>query len=190
MLFPRRTEGQRDAARMLQPKHLEGWNMIRNLSTTFLLISIIGLFVCYVVTGDAQSQTARADEEAIRKIIAATTDAFNQHDAKAFVRFYTPDAELVTVRGERMNGAVEIEKGLATVFATRAKMAALKTLDVTIRFIRRDVAIAHVTNEMSGVLNAQGEQQRPHRELSIRVLVKDEGIWRVSAFHNTIISSP
>lgn len=61
---------------------------------------------------------------------------------------------------------------------------------MTIRFIRPDVAIAHVTNEMSGVVNAEGETQSPHQELSIRVLVKDKGIWRVSAFHNTIINSP
>ena len=175
---------------MLLAQHMEKWHMTRNVMITFLLISIISLLVCHGATGHSQSPTAREDEEAIRKIITETTDAFNKHDAKAFVRFYTPDAELVTVRGERMNGAVEIEKGLTTIFATRAKMAALKTLDVTIRLIRPEVAIAHVTNEMSGVVNAQGEKQAPHRELSIRVLVKDSGIWRVSAFHNTIISSP
>jgi uncharacterized protein (TIGR02246 family) len=164
--------------------------MTRTLMIRLLPVSIIGLLGFSTTTGYAQSPTSRDDGEAIRKIIAGTTEAFNKHDAKAFVSFYSPNAELVTVRGERMNGTLEIEKGLASIFATRAKMAALKTLDVTIRFIRPDVAIAHVTNEMSGVVNAEGEKQSPHRELSIRVLVKDKGIWRVSAFHNTIINSP
>lgn len=163
--------------------------MTRTLIIRFLPVSIIGLLICSAVTGNAQSPASRENEEAIKKVIAETTEAFNKHDAKAFARFYTADAELVTVRGERMKGAAEIEKGLASIFATRATAATLTMLDVSIRFIKPDVAIAHVTNEMSGVINAQGEKQPAHRELSIRVLVKDKGTWRVTAFHNTIIST-
>ena len=40
------------------------------------------------------------DEAAIRSVIAATTEMFNRHDAKGFVPYYAPDADLVTVRGE------------------------------------------------------------------------------------------
>ena len=164
---------------------MTGPRMIR-----FLPVSIAVLLICYAVTSNAQRPTIDENEAAIRKVIAGTTEAFNKHDAKAFARFYTPDAELVTVRGERLKGAVEIEKGLAAIFATRATAATLKTLDVTIRFIKADVAIAHVTNEMSGVVNAGGQEMPPHRELSIRVLVKQKGTWRVTAFHNTIIGTP
>ena len=163
--------------------------MTRTSIIRLLPVSIVGLLICYAATAIAQSKTTREEEEAIKKVIAGTTEAFNKHDAKAFARFYTPDAELVTVRGERMKGAAEIERGLATIFATRATAATLKMLDVSIRLIRPDVAVAHVTNEMSGVINAEGEKQPPHRELSIRVLVKDNETWRVTAFHNTLISS-
>jgi ketosteroid isomerase-like protein len=52
--------------------------------------------------------------------MAATTDAFSRHDAKAWVTFCTPDAQLVTVRGESMNGIGEIEKGLDAIFPARA----------------------------------------------------------------------
>ena len=164
--------------------------MTRSPMIKFLLASIFGLLICYAVTGNAQSPANHENEEAIKKVIAGTTEAFNKHDAKAFARFYTADAELVTVRGERMKGAAEIEKGLASIFATRATAATLKTFDVSIRFIKPDVAVAHVTNEMSGVINTEGQKIPSHRELSIRVLVKDKGIWRVTAFHNTIISTP
>ena len=50
-----------------------------------------------------------------------------------------------------------------------------------------DVAVAHVTNELSGLVSAAGEQLPAHRELSIRVLVKERGRWLVTAFHNTIV---
>jgi uncharacterized protein (TIGR02246 family) len=163
--------------------------MTRTPIIRFLPASIFGLLICYAVTCHAQILIGREDEEAIKRVIAGSTEAFNKHDAKAFAAFYAPDAELVTVRGERMKGAAEIERGLATIFATRATAATLKTLDLSIRLIKPDVALAHVINEMSGVVNGKGEKQPPHRELSIRVLVKDEGNWRVTAFHNTIMST-
>ena len=44
--------------------------------------------------------------------------------------------------------------------------AALKTLDVTVKLIRPDVALAHVTNEMSGVAAPDGTVMPPHQELA------------------------
>ena len=150
---------------------------------------IVGFAVIVALLCRAQGATMNEEEQAIRNVLKGTTEAFNKHDAKEFVRYYTSDAELVTVRGERMRGAVEIEKGLAGIFAARAKNATLKTLDLTIRFIRPDVAVAHVTNELSGNVDARGERLPSHRELSIRVMVKDGGMWRVTAFHNTILGA-
>jgi uncharacterized protein (TIGR02246 family) len=133
------------------------------------------------------SSVAPNDEDAIRAVIAATTEAFSRHDAKAWVKFCTPDAQLVTVRGESMKGIAAIEKGLATIFQTRGRDVTLKTLDVAVRFIRPDVALAHVTNELSGLLSPEGQTLPPHQELSIRVLVKNQGTWLITAFHNTIL---
>lgn len=161
--------------------------MKRTSTNAILPIIFVGLVFGYSASCCAQSLVNREDEEAIRKVIVGTTEAFNQHDAKAFTRFYTSDAELVTVRGERMKGAAEIEKGLAAIFATRAKAVTLKTLDVSVRFIRPDVAVAHVTNELSGLVGPGGERLPAHRELSVRVLVKEQGQWLVTAFHNTIV---
>ena len=86
-----------------------------------------------------------------------------------------------------MNGVAEIEKGLTTIFQTRGRNVTLKTLDVTVRFIRPDVALAHVTNQLSGLVNPEGQTLPSQQELSIRVLVKDQGAWRITAFHNTIV---
>jgi uncharacterized protein (TIGR02246 family) len=158
-------------------------------SAVLTVAAIITIAVVLNLSASAD-RPGDTDEQAIKDVIAATTQAFNAHDAAAFARFYTADAELVTVRGERMRGAAEIEKGLARIFATRAAAAKLRTLDVTVRFIRSDVAVAHVANEMSGVVEANGVTAAPHQELSIRVFVKENGVWRVTAFHNTIVSSP
>jgi len=140
-----------------------------------------------IAGASAQSSPTGAQEEAIKALMLQTTDAFNKHDAKAWAQFCTPDAQLVTVRGESMKGIAEIEKGLAAIFDTRGRRATLKTLDISVRLIRPDVAIVHLINEMSGVTSVEGQPQPPHRELSIRVLVNERGVWRITAFHNTIV---
>ena len=151
------------------------------------LTPLVAICVWLCAVPLAHGQDTSSDEQAIRALMAQTTQAFNDHDAKAWVQSCTPDARLVTVRGESMNGIAQIEKGLATIFATRGRKAALKTLDVAVRFIRPDVAVVHVTNEMSGVASPTGELQPSHTELSIRVVVKDNATWRIAAFHNTIV---
>jgi hypothetical protein len=58
-----------------------------------------------------------------------------------------------------------------------------------IRFVRRDVALVHVTNELGGLVNANGQTLPAHQELSLRVLVKEsDGAWRLTAFQNTLIA--
>ena len=58
---------------------------------------------------------------------------------------------------------------------------------MTVRFIRNDVALAHVINELSGLIGADGQRPPPQQELSLRVLVTEGSAWRVAAFHNTIV---
>jgi uncharacterized protein (TIGR02246 family) len=155
--------------------------------TSVVMVCALVVFGAVAEAAQSASIDRRSDEDAITAVMAATTDAFSRHDAKAWVKFCTPDAQLVTVRGESMKGVGEIEKGLTTIFQTRGRSVTLKTLAVSVRFIRPDVALAHVTNELSGLVNPAGEPLPSHQELSIRVLVKDRGEWRITAFHNTIL---
>lgn len=158
------------------------------MKTSNLLVMLVAVGVGVSrAAGIAKSIENPTEVDAIKVLMVQTTESFNRHDAKAWARFCTPDAQLVTVRGESMKGISEIEKGLATVFETRARRATLKTLDISVRFIRPDVALAHVTSEMSGLLSPEGQTLPSHRELSIRVLVKDQDVWRITAFHNTIL---
>jgi uncharacterized protein (TIGR02246 family) len=133
------------------------------------------------------AQGTPQDEQAIRRVIVEMTEGFNQHDARASTRMYTTDADLITVRGERFRGTAEFEKGLASIFATRAREATHRTLNVSVRFIRPDVALAHVTNELSGLIGPDGQRPAPHQDLSLRVFVKEGTHWRVAAFHNTLV---
>jgi uncharacterized protein (TIGR02246 family) len=141
----------------------------------------------YVAMVGAQQTGAATDEQAIRQVITEMTEGFNSHDGRAASRMYMPEARLVTVRGEVMEGQAAIEKGLTSIFETRAKAATHRTLNVSIRFLRPDVALVHVTNELSGLVAPDGAALPSHQELSLRVLAKQDGHWQVAAFHNTMI---
>jgi uncharacterized protein (TIGR02246 family) len=144
-------------------------------------------FVALTCTLSSANKAQNTNDEAmIRGVISEMTEGFNKHDAKAASRMYTTDADFVTVRGDYAKGSDQIEKLLASVFSTRAKDATLRTLNVSLRFVTPDVALAHVTNELSGVVRQDGEKLPAHTELSIRVFVRADGAWKVAAFHNTI----
>jgi len=138
-------------------------------------------------TAPAQQIGSAADEQAIRLVIEEMTQGFNSHDGRAASRTYIPEARLVTVRGEVMEGQAAIERGLSSIFETRARSATLRTLDVSIRLLRPEVALVHVTNELSGLVAPDGAALPPHQELSLRVLVRQDGRWQVAAFHNTMV---
>jgi len=127
------------------------------------------------------------DEDAIKKIIEEMTDGFNKHDGKAASVMYSEDARLTTVRGEVMKGRAAIEQGLSAIFASRVRHATQKTLDYNITFITPEVAIAYVTNELSGLVGPTGQDLPSHQELSLRVFVKQGNYWMVRAFHNTMV---
>lgn len=152
-------------------------------------IRLIPVMIFFVTLGceERHKQNQQQDEQAIRNVILQMNDGFNKHDAGAATAMYTSDADFVNVRGDKYTGAAEIRQKLAAIFSSRAKNATLKSQNVTIRLINRDLAFAHVTNELSGLSDMAGVNLPSHQELSIRVFIKESGNWRVAAFHNTMI---
>jgi uncharacterized protein (TIGR02246 family) len=132
---------------------------------------------------------APEDLAAINAFLDENVVALNNNDTVGASRQYTADAEFTNVAGIHVKGAAEIEKFLAAGFATRLKAATWRPVNTTIRFIRPDVAIVHVTSEISGFLNPDGSTAPPHNELSIRVFQKDNGMWHVAVFHNTTVAT-
>ncbi len=158
------------------------------MSRAWMRIAFAFLTAGMTAIASAQGLGSHEDEQAINKVIAEMTEGFNRHDAEASTRMFKADADFVSVRGEIGLGREAAERGLRGIFETRAKLATLRTEDVKIRFIRPDVALAHVTNELSGLVAPDGQWLPSHRELSLRVFVKDDGVWRVASFHNTMLS--
>jgi uncharacterized protein (TIGR02246 family) len=136
-----------------------------------------------------QSRGVASDESAIRKSIEDTIAAFNTRKASAILQVYTQNLDVVTTRGEHLRERDDLAGRLQGLFSRPDFSLQQRLVDLTIRFVRDDVALAHVEIEMSGAVSASGEPQPPHRELSLRVYVQEEGTWRVTAFHNTVMAT-
>jgi len=145
--------------------------------------------IAYSLEASAQSQGSADDEQTIKQVITAVLEASNRHDAKASTALFTDDADFVNVFGMWWKGAAEIERARKARFETALKGATFKLLETRISFLRPDVAIAHVTSEITGLLGPDGQPMPAHSELSLRVLIKQDGKWRVRAFHNTTVAS-
>ena len=141
-----------------------------------------------IVAAAFAGATNPEDDKAIRQAIADMTAAFNRHST--ITPLVAEDADLVTVLGMWSKGAAEIDRNRRRRFETALKDASVTTLDVRVRFIKPDVAVAHVTQEMKGMLDSDGAKLPLHRELSTRVFVKKDGRWLLTAFQNTTVSLP
>lgn len=159
--------------------------MKRILMRIILVLVTFGLALAYTAREGGQVQNNREDEEAIKRVITGMTEAFNRHEAK--VSFLTRDVDFVYADGNWLKGAAEIERGRKARFETVLKEARLKLIDIRIRFIKPDVALAHVTNEISGMIGPDGQEAPVRQELNLRVLVKENGKWLLTAFHNTTL---
>jgi uncharacterized protein (TIGR02246 family) len=154
----------------------------------FLVLSACAISI-FSGGSHAQNSGPPEDEASVRAVIVKMTDDFNKHDTKALSQVYAPDADYVNVAGQSAKGPADIEKFLVAAHSTRLKEANIKTLNLTVRFIRPDVALVRETHVTSGFLGPDGTKVPPYQETSLRVLEKENGVWLLTAAQNTTVAT-
>ena len=151
-------------------------------ATTVMALALVGL-----VTNNAQtSQSTVADESAIRQIVQQVQDAWNAHDGKAFAAPFAANADYVVVNGLYIKGRDAIERGHTQIFSTIYKDSKNAATVKGVRFLRPDVAVAHVEWDLEW---RAGEEARKDRAMNTMVMTKDSGKWSIAAFHNTPVQA-
>jgi uncharacterized protein (TIGR02246 family) len=121
------------------------------------------------------------DESAVRAVLDAVYAAWADNDADAFVAPYAAAATAVH-SGTVMEDRDAIRATMATVFDGPLK-GSRGIHDVQrIRFVGADTAI--VLSKGAILFAAQSEPAAESRTLDGWVLCKQDGTWRVEAFHN------
>jgi uncharacterized protein (TIGR02246 family) len=154
----------------------------RNLFAVALLALI---FFSFASASNAQTpSTANTDEAAIRQIVQQVQDAWNAHDGKAFAAPFATDADYIVVNGMYAKGREAIERGHTGIFTTIYKDSRNVATFKSVRFLRPDVAVAHIEWNLEFKIN--GAPQKGHA-MNMMVLTKEGGKWSIAAFQNTPI---
>lgn len=107
------------------------------------LLLLIGPLAC-------KARSEPAAEPAIRQALAQQAEAWNRHDAKAWVAAFANDAEFVNILGMLLQGRAEIERRHAELFAG---IFSHSTVIVTTRKVQplgTDGAVAETDYELRG----------------------------------------
>jgi uncharacterized protein (TIGR02246 family) len=140
-----------------------------------------------------------ADERAIRDIIVRAEAAWNASDAAGFCAAMADDVDFINVLGEHHRGRETVARGHQHIFATIYKDSRVRYTVESLRFIRPDVALAFIHADLlsrlpPNAIASAARQSRIDDEMHksqarpTMILAKDDGRWRIVAFHNTSIA--
>jgi uncharacterized protein (TIGR02246 family) len=152
--------------------------------TAAVPVAAATLVVMMAYHASAPRVDRREDESAIRKLQAQQQEAWNRHDAKAYAALFTDDGDVVNVVGWWWKGRREIERQLTAAYAVVFRESRLTITEVEVRFLARDIAVAHVRWTMEGARTPPAIPQ-PRQGIQIQVLQKRSAVWRIAAFQNT-----
>lgn len=155
---------------------------MHRIAAVFLLTLALSAAAAHAQTTAAkpEAKDTAQDEAAIRAVVQRVQDAWNAHDGKAFAAPFAGDADYVVVNGMYVKGRDAIEGGHTQIFTTIYKESRNAATVRGVRFLRPDVAVAHV--EWNLEIRPGGEKARA---MNTMVMTKDGGKWSIAAFHNT-----
>ena len=129
------------------------------------------------------AEPAPADKAAVLAIVKGFEDAWNRHDMDAFAELFHEDAAWVHWRGGYFRGRDEIKRGHLAIHQTFYKNTHMQTIAVEdVTFLTDIVAVTHDRADMTGDERSPGQVFRYRKTM---VITKRDGLWRISAGHNT-----
>lgn len=130
------------------------------------------------------------DEAAINKQIDAMVYSWNNHNYDDLKNYTTEDTDWVNVVGMWWKGRKQSQYAHQIYHNTIFKTSVMEKKSVAVRFLTKDVAIAHVVWHFSApnkVLLPDGKTLEPSDDLSTLVFVKRNRKWLLTAGQNVHI---
>jgi uncharacterized protein (TIGR02246 family) len=135
------------------------------------------------MSGPAGSDDTRAqDEQDIRALVSRMFDGWGRGDAAAYHADFTDDADYVSFDGAR-RGRADSEQSHRDLFRTVLYGSRLVGEVESVRFVTPDVAVVHLTGSVAFAWQQRLKRRRLSRQTM--VVVRRDGRWLVTAFHNT-----
>jgi uncharacterized protein (TIGR02246 family) len=124
------------------------------------------------------------DEDAVRKLPQAFSDAWNKHDGHELASIIADDVDFVTVGATWIHGRADFEKYHTRLLSARFSGSTITPLQTAVRFLRPDIAVVHWSWKIEGDRNPDGTARRPRYGMMTMVAEKRNGTWLVVASQN------
>jgi uncharacterized protein (TIGR02246 family) len=157
---------------------------------TFPRRSLLSALAMFALSIPAFGQSQAADDKDIRSIGGQVQDAWNKHDAKMLADLWLTDGDYVSSTGRTATGRAEVEKAFAAQWTGVYKGTKLTHTLTSVRFLRKDVAIADGAFEISGMKDGFGKLLSTRSGLSTIIVVKKGERWYVAALRGMVPSVP
>lgn len=148
-----------------------------------LLVTVI-ILVSFI----SKAQTSK-DKQAVKNVVIAFQDGFNNGSLKNATSFTTSDWEHINPLGGIKKGRDSVLKNIREVHQTFLKGVTMRIESMDIRFLTADVAIADVIHQVDTYTTPDGVRHENERHIKTYVVIKKQGKWLLAQDHNTIIQS-
>ena len=138
---------------------------------------------CLLTISPAISAQISADEAAIRENVKQLETGWNTKSGAVFAKPFAEDADYVVINGMYIKGRPTIEKAHQQIFDTIYKDTNIALVVKQVRFLRPDVAVAHVSGERTGP-----DKDQHHKAMLTIVMTKENQGWTIAAFQNTAVA--
>jgi uncharacterized protein (TIGR02246 family) len=157
---------------------------------TFPRRSLLSALAVLALSTPALGQSEAADNRDIRSIGAQVQDAWNKRDPKMLADLWLTDGDYISSTGRTATGRAEVENAFATQWSGVYKGTKLTHTLTSVRFLRKDVAVADGAFEISGMKDASGKALPTRSGLSTIIAVKKGDRWYVAALRGMVPSVP
>jgi uncharacterized protein (TIGR02246 family) len=132
-------------------------------------------------TATGSATPMHVNERAVRAVFAATSNAWADGDASAFVTWYAENATVI-LPGSYLRGKADVRAGMANAFTGPLKGSKRIHVLQSVRFLGEDAAIV-VTRSATTFPN-ETEPPAERWELATWALSRRDGRWLVAAYHS------
>lgn len=147
----------------------------------FFLFTAIS-FLWFVSKGQSSQ-----DKEAVKKVVLAFQNDFNDGSFKYADSYSTPDWRHINPGGGIDKGQDSVLITVRAVHQGFLKGVTMQIESMDIRFITPEVAIADVVHKMDKYTTPDGMRHENERQIKTYVVVKQKEKWLLAQDHNTII---
>lgn len=126
-----------------------------------------------------------SDEERLRSFPKIFSDAVTNNDAEKLGKIMADDVDYVNVDAALMRGRADVEKHHVAGFSGVLSATIFEVLQISIRFLRPDIAFVHWSWTASGDKGRAGSAQSRRYGVMTMVAEKQADDWKVVSVQNT-----